>query len=59
MAALDKIRGRIKYYLLEYRDENMNEFISKYGNVRLRDLSIEQLKAYFNYATLNDKQKFK
>ena len=51
---LDKIPSDIKYYLLGWKDRNMNEYLQKYGDLRLRDLSLEQLHALFLYATAQD-----
>lgn len=52
--ALDQIPSRIKYYLLEWRDKNMDDYIRKYGELRLRDLTLDQLHALFSYATTKD-----
>jgi len=55
MNALNKVLPRIKYYLLDWKDHNINKFLNKYGdNVRLNDLNKEQLIALFNYATNHD-----
>jgi len=51
---LDKIPSNIKYYLLGWKDINMDDYIFKYGNIRLRDLTIEQLHNLFLYATIKD-----
>lgn len=53
--ALDKIPSRIRYYLLEWKDKNMNDFINKYDELRLRDLTEDQLHALFCYATTKDR----
>lgn len=54
MNALDKLPSRIRYYLLEWKDKHMEDFLRKYGHVRLRDLNHDQLCALFGYATLKD-----
>ena len=54
MDALDKIPSRIKYYLLDWKDQNLDEYMNKYGELRLRDLNSGQLKALFSYATSKD-----
>ena len=51
---LDKIPSRIKYYLLEWKDQNMEEYVEMYG-VRLHNLTNTQLKELFDYATNKDK----
>jgi len=53
-AHLDKLPSRVKYYLLEWKDKNMNEFLTKYGERRLRDLTKDELSALFFYATEKD-----
>lgn len=54
VCALDKISSRIKYYLLDWKDENMNEYLRKYGEIRLHDLTLTQLRGLFYYATTKD-----
>lgn len=51
---LEKIPSDIKYYLLGWKDRNMNEYLGKYGELRLRDLNLGQLRALFSYATSKD-----
>jgi hypothetical protein len=51
---LDKIPSDIKYYLLGWKDRNMDDYIRKYGELRLRDLTLDQLRALFSYATTKD-----
>jgi len=52
--ALDEIPSRIKYYLLDWKDRNMDDFIRKYDELRLRDLTADQLHRLFSYATTKD-----
>jgi len=51
---LDRIPSDIKYYLLGWKDRNMDDYIRKYGELRLRDLTLDQLHALFSYATTKD-----
>jgi len=51
---LQKLPNRVKYYLLEWKDSNMNEYIRKYGELRLNDLNPDQLHDLFSYATTKD-----
>ncbi len=51
---LQKLPSRVKYYLLEWKDSNMNEYLRKYGEVRLNDLTLDQLHGLFSYATTKD-----
>jgi hypothetical protein len=51
---LDKIPSDIKYYLLGWKDRNKEDYIRKYGELRLRDLTLDQLHALFSYATTKD-----
>tara|TARA_R110000772_G_C13310332_1_gene440594 strand:- start:18153 stop:18389 length:237 start_codon:yes stop_codon:yes gene_type:complete len=56
---LDQIPSRIKYYLLEYKDKNMEDFQSQYPEKRLRDLSFKQLREMFEMAIKKDIEKLK
>ena len=51
---LQKIPSRVKYYLLEWKDSNMNEYARKYGETNLTGLKLDQLHSLFNYATTKD-----
>jgi len=51
---LQKLPSRVKYYLLEWKDSNMNEYIRKYGETKLNDLTLDQLLGLFSYATTKD-----
>ena len=48
------IDSRIRYYLLDWRDANMERFQKKYGRVGLYELNIHQLYALFDFATSKD-----
>jgi hypothetical protein len=58
MYNLDKIPSRLKYYLLEYKDKNMDDYMSKFGTRRLHDLTLEELREYFYLASRKDLNKF-
>lgn len=51
---LDKIPTDIKYYLLGWKDRNMEDYINTFGEVRLRDLTLKQLRDLFAYAVSVD-----
>jgi hypothetical protein len=51
---LDLIPQRVKYYLLEWKDKNMDKFIIMFGEKRLRDLDFKQLRSLFDYAVITD-----
>jgi len=51
---LQKLPSRVKYYLLEWKDSNMNEYLRRYGELRLNDLTLDQLHGLFSYATTKD-----
>jgi len=53
-ANIEKIPSNIKYYLLGWKDSNMDDYFRKYGNLRLKDLSLEQIGGLFSYATIKD-----
>jgi len=56
--ALDQLPSRIKYYLLDWKDKNMNGYIGKYG-VSLRCLTHSQLSELFFHATTKDRELLK
>ena len=58
MNALNNIPSRIKYYLLDYKDRNMEDYRSTFGTKGLNDLNLNELKHYFNLATNKDLKKF-
>lgn len=51
---LQKLPSRVKYYLLEWKYSNMNEYIRKYGETKLNDLTLDQLHDLFSYVTTKD-----
>ena len=52
--ALNKMPSRVKYYLLEWKNNNMEDYISKFGELRLNDLTVGQIQWLFFYATKKD-----
>jgi hypothetical protein len=48
------IPSRIRHYLLEWKDDNLDEYCKKYGELRLSQMTQGQLTALFNYATTKD-----
>ena len=59
MCAIDKIPDRIRYYLLDWKDENIDEFLTMFPNRRLKDLDPDQIRELFNKVTEQDKEKIK
>lgn len=53
-STLDQIPSRIKYYLLEWKDKNMDDYLRKYGDLGLHDLTADQIHGLFSYATTKD-----
>jgi hypothetical protein len=51
---LDLIPSRIQYYLLDWKERYIEDFISKFGDIKLRDLTNHQLQELFIYATTKD-----
>lgn len=51
---LDKLPSRIKYYLLDWKDHNMDEYLKAYGQKSLRDLPADKLSVLFKYVTSLD-----
>ncbi|MCK9429224.1 MAG: hypothetical protein M0R17_04415 [Candidatus Omnitrophica bacterium] len=54
-----RIPGRIKYYLLEWKDRHMSEYINKYGEISLNNLTIEQIQGLYTYVCLKDAELLK
>jgi hypothetical protein len=52
--ALDTIPSHIKYYLLEWKDRNLDEFIDKYGVRKLNEFTLDEIHNLFSYATTKD-----
>jgi hypothetical protein len=52
-----QLPSRIRHYLLEWKDDNLEEFCDKYGEQKLRDFSKEQIHDLFSYATTKDSAK--
>jgi hypothetical protein len=57
MNDIKKIPSRIKYYLLDYKDRNMEDYLSEFGSKKVNDLSTKELKRFFELATNKDKEK--
>jgi len=55
---LEQVPCRIKYYLLDWKDTYMKEYIEKYGDVSLHNLTKLQLQELFNYITTTDLNTF-
>ena len=53
-SALDLIPSRVKYYLLDWKDKNMDEYVRLFPEKKLRDLNITQLYHLFSYVTTKD-----
>lgn len=53
---LDKLPNRVKHYLLEWKDEHMEEYLRKYETLRLHDLTINQLHGLFLHASNKDNE---
>jgi len=52
--AFDDLPERVRYYLLDYRDDHRHDFYLKYKTIALRDLTAAQLKNYFRFITAID-----
>ena len=51
----DNIPSRVKYYLLDYRDAHLNEFLKKYGEIRMAEMSYDMLVELFDEAVAYDR----
>ena len=54
MSTLNIIPVRIKYYLTELKNENPEYYTSMYGNLRLNELSKEQLYDFLLHVSQHD-----
>lgn len=53
-SAFNKLPDRIKYYLLDWKDTHMEEYLKKYGEVRLNDFDAKQIRGLFSHVTSED-----
>ena len=51
---IDKLPSRVRYYLLDWKDRNMDEYLRRYGQLRLSNLTAWQLLGLFRTALKND-----
>ena len=51
-----KIPGRVKYYLLEWKDTHMQEYILRYGKISLNNMSLEQIQSLYAYVYKKDSE---
>lgn len=54
MSTLNIIPARIKYYLTEWKSENPEYYTRMYGNLRLNELSKEQLYDLLSHVSQHD-----
>jgi len=55
--SVDDLPSRVKYYLLEYKDNNLDKFVEEYGTGSLRNLSQKEILEFFVDATNSDASK--
>ncbi len=46
-----KLPSRIRNYLLEWKDDNLEDYIRKFGELKLKDMTWDQLRGLFDYAS--------
>ena len=46
--------SRIRHYLLEWKDDNLDSYLKTYGELKLKDMTQEQIHELFSIATTND-----
>lgn len=51
---LEKLHPRIKYYLLEWKDGNMGQFVNEFDGRKLNELSKNELRRLFKIASTQD-----
>lgn len=52
--SFNELSSRVKYYLLDYKDKNLETFIAQYGSGNLRSLSQKEILELFIDATNSD-----
>jgi len=52
--AIEKLPSRIRYYLLDWKDSHMDEYVYKYGEISLCNLTLKQLKGLYTYVCIKD-----
>lgn len=51
----DKLPSRIRHYLLEWKDANMEKYCSLYGEEKLTQFTHKELLSLFVFATFDDR----
>jgi hypothetical protein len=46
--------SRIRYYLLEWKDDNLDSYLKTYGELKLKDMTQDQIHELFSMVTTND-----
>jgi len=59
MTAFEMLPSRIRYYLLEWKDVNMEKVRDCFDKTRLHDLTKRELVTLFRMATKNDSMKMR
>ena len=59
MTAFEMLPSRVKYYLLDWKDENMQKVHDDFDKTRLHDFTKRELSTLFRIATKNDSMKMR
>jgi len=51
---VDKLESRIRYYLLDFEDKNMDLVEEQFGKLSLREFTTDELHQLFSLATTKD-----
>ncbi len=54
MTPYQQLPTRIRHYLLDWKDSNLDIYLEKYGELKLRDMTASQLYMCFLFATQSD-----
>jgi hypothetical protein len=58
MNPFEQLPSRVRYYLLDFKDNNLSDVRKKYGKGSLREFSAFELKELWDEATKKDGLKF-
>jgi hypothetical protein len=56
MSEFEKLPSRVRHYLLEWKDDHLEAYCSEYGELKLRDMTHDQLQVLFTFASSQEFQ---
>ena len=58
MNPFEQLPSRVRYYLLDFKDHNLNEIMAKYGKTSLREFDKQELKELWERIVQKDGLEF-